>query len=189
MRALVLEPSQEWLDDRRRRGADVRDEVWDGVLHMVPQPSTHHQRLALDLAIVLTPLADTRGLQVWHETALLRPSDPERDYRVPDVMCARPAICTERGIEGDAELVVEVRSPKDESYEKLPFYESLGVREVWILEPKTRACDVFVLRGGALHLLSPDASGALRSEALGLAMRVVDGPKLRLEWEGGGADV
>jgi Uma2 family endonuclease len=189
MRAVVIDPPEHWMEERRRFGADVRDEVWDGVLHMVPQPSTDHQRVGLDLAIALTPLAKSRDLQVWLDTSLYRPNETGRDYRVPDVMCARPELRTKRGIEGDAELVVEVRSPDDESYEKLPFYESLGVHELLILDPETRACDFYVLRDGRLRLLTPDASGALRSDALCLALRVVDGPKLRLEWDRGVADV
>ena len=189
MRALVLEPSQEWLDDRRRRGADKRDEVWDGVLHMVPPASTDHQCIAADLFEVLRPLARARGLRAWYETGLFRSAEPERNFRVPDLMCAREALRTSRGIEGDAELVVEIHSPDDESYEKLPFFESLGVHEVLIIEPRTRACDSYVFRGGKLWLVAADASGALRSEVLGFALRVVDGPKLRLEWDGGSADV
>jgi Uma2 family endonuclease len=189
MRALVLEPSKEWLEDRRRRGADRRDEVWDGVLHMVPPASTDHQCFSADLFDALRTVAKPKGLRAWFETGLFRPTEVERNFRVPDLMCVRDTLRTKRGIEGDAEFVVEILSPDDESYEKLPFFESLGVHEVLIVDPVTRACDFYVLRGGKLRLMTPDSSGALRSEALGLALRVVDGPKLRLEWDGGSAEI
>ena len=47
MTVLVLDESQigDVLDDRRRRGADRWDEMWDGVLHMVPPPGSDHQTL------------------------------------------------------------------------------------------------------------------------------------------------
>jgi hypothetical protein len=34
----MLDAPQAMLDERRRPGHDVRDEMWDGVLHMVPPP-------------------------------------------------------------------------------------------------------------------------------------------------------
>jgi hypothetical protein len=46
------------LDERRRLGQDVRDEMWDGVLHMVPPPGGAHQdygRLGVSLMIVAHP--------------------------------------------------------------------------------------------------------------------------------------
>jgi Uma2 family endonuclease len=189
MRAVMLAPPQDFLAERRARGADRWDEVWEGVLHMPPPPSANHQRIAGKLWRVLAPLADARGLEVWHETGLFRPGAAERDYRVPDLMAARPELASERGVEGPADLVVEILSPEDETYDKLPFYESLGVREVLVVEPKTRAAELYVLRGGKLRAMTPDASGALRSEVLGAALRVLDGPSLRVTWDGGQSDV
>jgi hypothetical protein len=63
MRALVLDPDtsglEEMLERRRRSGLDRLDEVWDGVLHMVPAPSfahasvTHQVGVALDVRATL----------------------------------------------------------------------------------------------------------------------------------------
>ena len=42
MKALLLEipdTIQRWMDERARLGHDRMDEMWDGVLHMVPPPS------------------------------------------------------------------------------------------------------------------------------------------------------
>jgi hypothetical protein len=62
MRVLMLEAPQWLLDERRRLGQDVRDEVWDGVVHMVPLPNDAHQEFAVRflvlrhrLSTVLTP--------------------------------------------------------------------------------------------------------------------------------------
>jgi hypothetical protein len=43
MRVVMLDAPQELLDERRRLGQDVRDELWDGVVHMVPPPCDAHQ--------------------------------------------------------------------------------------------------------------------------------------------------
>lgn len=60
MPTLVLDPPpadfQALLERRRRIGADRRDEVWKGVLHMTPTPSAH-ARLAAQVLILLAPSA------------------------------------------------------------------------------------------------------------------------------------
>ena len=47
----MLDVPESLLDERRRLGLDVFDEVWEGVLHMVPPPSGEHQRLELELGL------------------------------------------------------------------------------------------------------------------------------------------
>jgi hypothetical protein len=103
VRAVMLEVPQALLDERRGRGADRWDEMWEGVLHMVPPPSELHQDVALRLVRVLAPLAEQRGLLARMETGLHRPGS-ERDWRVPDNTYARPELRSEGGIEGEATL-------------------------------------------------------------------------------------
>jgi len=61
MAIVVLDPYAYELDalkERRRiSGLDRLDEVWEGVLHMVPAPSYGHARLTQQLAEILGPLA------------------------------------------------------------------------------------------------------------------------------------
>jgi Uma2 family endonuclease len=181
----MLDAPQSLLDERRRTGADRFDEVWDGVLHMVPPPSLWHQRFGSRLLEALLPVARSLGLEVIYEAGVFRPGHAERDYRQPDLLLARPDQMKPRGIEGPCELVIEILSPHDETYEKLPFYAELGVREVWVLDPDTRAIELFVLRGGKLHAALPDDSGGVRSPILGVTLSRDDGPKLRLRWSSG----
>ncbi|MGI9120683.1 MAG: hypothetical protein ACR2G7_11290 [Acidimicrobiales bacterium] len=42
MRAVLLEAPQSLLEERRRLGLDIFDEMWEGVLHMVPPPGGPH---------------------------------------------------------------------------------------------------------------------------------------------------
>jgi hypothetical protein len=44
MRVLLLDPDPAFLEERRRLRLDRRDEVWDGVYHVVPSANTEHQR-------------------------------------------------------------------------------------------------------------------------------------------------
>lgn len=89
MRAVVVEVPEWQLEERRRKGLDVFDEVWDGVLHMVPTPSSHHQRLGARLVAALLPLAEAGGLVAMYEMNLCRPGAGAQDFRVPDLVFAR----------------------------------------------------------------------------------------------------
>lgn len=184
MRAVIQQVPESLLEERRRAGADVRDEMWNGVLHMIAMPSTSHQGLGGDLYLVLAPIAKQRGLKPFYETAVHRPG-ADKDYRVPDLVFAKPEHVSARGIEGRAELAIEILSPDDETYEKLPFYEQVGVQELLVIDPATRRLDMFVLRGGKLLAALPDESKALRSAALDVTFRTVEGPKLEVSCSGG----
>lgn len=176
--------SESALAERRRRGADRWDEVWEGVLHVVPAPSYWHQELGTRLLLAIAPLAQARGLVITYETNVLGPAGTT-DYRVPDIVVAREERRARLGVEGGPELVVEILSPDDESRQKLPFYARIGTREVLLVDPDTRAVELLRLRGEKLVRVEPDAEGALLSEVLGASFATVAGPHLRVAWEGG----
>jgi Uma2 family endonuclease len=188
MKAVLVEVPESLLEERRRTGADRWDELWEGELHMVPPPSGLHQRLGMELAMVLNPLAKAVGLVGSYETGLYRPGT-DLDYRVPDQVYARPELATDRGVDGPAEVVVELVSPGDETYDKLGFYADLGVGEVLVVHPSERRLELFVLRGGRHVLVQADADGRVRSPALGATFSPAPGPRLAVSWEGGEAEV
>ena len=173
----MLEVPEHLLQERSRLGHDRRDEMWEGVLHMVPQPLSSHQLLGARLLVALTPAADARGLLASYETSLFRPGTEQSDYRVPDLFVARPEFVSERGIEGRDELVIEILSPGDESHEKLPFYARVGCQEVLLIDRDTLALELYV-RGEARP-----AGDAVTLESLGVRIERVDGPALVVSWE------
>lgn len=185
MRAVMLEVPELLLEVRRGMGIDRKDELWEGVLHMVPPPSRLHQEIAFDLAYVLAGRAAARGLRVAGETGLFA---SERDYRVPDVVVYDPAQRGERGLEEPPVIVVEVLSPNDESREKLAFYAQRGVGEVWLVDPMMRVAEVYVLAAGT-YVRQPERDGRLLAPALELSLETIAGPKLRVRWDGGHADI
>jgi Uma2 family endonuclease len=139
MSTLVLDPTTpelEALKERRRRaGLDRLDEAWEGVLHMVPAPSRKHAKIAQQLAVLLDAPARDAGLEpTMHEFNL---GESEQDFRVPDGGLHRPG-----GNEmwhPTAALVVEIVSPEDETWQKLPFYAAHEVDEVLIVDPGERS--------------------------------------------------
>ena len=185
MRAFMLDAPEELLAERRRKGHDHFDETWEGVLHMVPAPSSWHQEFGTELVAVLLPVAKSLGLRASYETDVYRPNAPVLDYRQPDIVVSKPEYRTKRGVEGPCEFAVEILSPNDETYEKLPFYGEIGVRELLVVDPETRAIQLYILAGKQLLPLTTDASGSLRSQILGVTFTTVAGPKLKVTWPGG----
>lgn len=185
MRGVMAPIPEGFLEQRRKLGHDKRDELWDGVLHMAPAPTSWHQLVGSELLQVLAVLARARGWRIGYEMAVFGRSD---NYRIPDLAVIDPKFITERGIEARAELVIEVLSPEDESREKMPFYATCGIPEVWLIDPESRSAEVYVLRGG-MYFAVAHSDGTVRAPCLGLELRTISGPKLRLEWRDGHAEI
>lgn len=183
MQAFFVQAPAAVLAERRRHGLDGCDEMWDGVLHVVPPASGSHQRFGSALFLHLAPLARRNGLVASYETGLYRRDD---DHRVPDQLCCVPDAASERGAEG-AELVVEIRSPGDETYAGLDFYAAARVREVLVLRPAEGRVEVFRLVDTRLLPVTTDGDGAVRLDTLGV--RFVPGRSLHLTWDGGSAQL
>jgi len=171
MKAVLLEVSEADLVLRRRIGLDRWDEVWEGVLHMAPAPTDEHQRIVDELIEFLRPLLRKSGrgtlrsgINVFDEAS------PLENYRILDltfVTAERTGIMKSDGIRGGGpDVVIEVRSPSDETYDKLPFFGKLGVREVIVIDRDTKVVELFRLAGGQYLPAGADAQGGRQSEAL-----------------------
>jgi Uma2 family endonuclease len=147
VRTLVLDPETaglgELMERRRRSGLDRLDEIWEGVYHMVPAPSHAHASIEAQLMRIIGPAADAAGFE---PTGRCNIGEGEEDFRVPDCALHRP------GASGvwhpTAAMAVEVVSPRDESFEKLPFYAARGVEEVLIVDPLRRSVSWLALQDG-----------------------------------------
>ena len=134
---------QALLVRRRRLGQDHKDEVWEGLLHVVPAPGHRHADLAQQLAEILGPPARAAGLQPT--MAEFNLGDSEADFRVPDGGLHRPG--APEMWHPTAALVVEILSPSDETWEKLPFYAAHHVDELLIVDPDTSRAHWLALAG------------------------------------------
>jgi Uma2 family endonuclease len=176
MRGVMLEVPEWLLEQRAAWGGDRRDEVWDGVLHMVPEPTLSHNNFEYELHKALEPVARRRGLRVYQQVAIRDPEREWKNYRRPDLVIVRPENVSEAAVDGPAEVAIEILSPNDESREKLPFYAERGVVEVWLIDPLTREFDVLV-RSKETYEPVPAVDGVVRS-AVGVALSIVEGPRL-----------
>jgi Uma2 family endonuclease len=169
-----IDVTEAFLEERSQLGLDKKDELWDGVLHMVPPAFSQHGLLAADLIAALAPIARRRQLRILIEAGVF---ENAHDYRVPDCSLAKPEQISERGLDS-AELVIEVLSPNDESRNKFSFYAKVGVREVWLIDPAARATEIYSLVDGA-YVPVDFVDGVARSPRLGIELSITGG-KLRI---------
>jgi len=178
----------EFVDWRKRTGADRWDEMWEGVLHMPPMPNREHQDLEWSLETYMRlRWAPGRGAKVYHQINVAPIGGWPKNFRVPDLVLLLPqrfAIDRNEYFEGAPDVVVEIRSPGDEAYEKLPFYAGLGVPEVWIIDRDTKEPEIHVLKRGRYKQQAVRADGWLRSPGTGVELRVGRPGKLAVRLAG-----
>lgn len=78
------------------------------------------------------------------------------------------------------EVVVEVLSPGDESYDKLDFYARLQIPEVWMVDRDTKVPEILVVDGGVYSRQSAECDGWVRSRATSISLRATERQKLTM---------
>jgi Uma2 family endonuclease len=156
-----------------------RYSIVDGELMMAASPTPDHQTVVQETFVKLDSFVREHRLG----RVFLAPLDIviRRDplcTRQPDVMFIRNArryIIGLQVIEGGPDLVIEVLSPtntRPDLQEKLQDYQTIGVREAWIVSPQAQTVEVLQL----------SAEGIQRSGLYGLGHLIVSQvlPELRL---------
>jgi Uma2 family endonuclease len=173
---------------RKRTGADRWDEMWAGVLHMPPMPNRNHQDLEWAMETYLRlRWARPRGARVYHQINVASPGGWPQNYRIPDLVLLTPErfhIDRNEYFEGGPDVVVEIRSPGDETYEKLEFYAALEVLEVWIIDRDSKRPEIHTLQAGEYERQAPHTEGWLRSAVTGIELRPGEPGKLAMRLAG-----
>lgn len=145
---------------------------------MSPEPDREHQDFegCLETWLRLN-WARPRRPKVYHRINLALPGAGDEwihNFRIPDLVLLTPArfsIDRKTHFEGGPEVAVEIRSPGDESEDKLPFYAQLGILEVWIIDRDTKEVDLYSLVDDEYVRQASAESGWFQSECTGLEMR------------------
>ncbi len=198
MSLMVLDErvAERLLAERRARGGDHHDEVWDGIYMMSPLPNNEHQILVALLTSVLQMTVGWTGLGDVLPGAKITDLEEDwvRNYRCPDVVVflnEGRAINRETHFFGGPDFAVEIVSEYDRSREKLPFYARVGVRELLLVDRDPWVLELFRLREdrlmpvGRSTLENPDL---LASTVLPLSFGLVPGetrPRIALAHENG----
>jgi Uma2 family endonuclease len=180
-RGLILDADQldALIEERKRLGIDLYDEVWEGMYIMPSMPNSDHQQLVDDLGDVLTEVVKKPGKGKKYQGHNI--SDRKRgwtdNFRIPDLVVIlnnSKAIDCKTHMFGGPDFLVEVESPGDDTEDKVPFYSKIGVRELLIIHRDKRT--VRLLRHDDEDLLEVrpillEGKQWLVSEVLPLAFR------------------
>ena len=157
MATLIADPvvEERLIAERRARGADRKDEVWDGVYIIMPDPNVEHQRLVMRLGVVFSEVVNPpAGGDVFPGLNLSdRAEDWKDNYRCPDVavfLSGNTAQVFEAHICGPADFLVEIVSPNDKTRDKFDFYGGLGVRELLVIDRQPWSLELYRLSGNEL---------------------------------------
>lgn len=160
------------------------DEKWEliqGVPYMAPSGSASHNDLAFYLCQhIKRVLTVVDGWYVVEDTSVRFPqlqTEVRPDvaaYRVDEI--ARPHTVPLRAV---PKLAVECLSPGNahrDLNDKLRLYEKAGVPEYWVVDPKTGAISLFVLKKRSYEQLVVDPKGFIASPLLKKMLRIVVHP-------------
>lgn len=175
LRAVVPVVPEYLLEWRRAAGVDRWDEMWDGVLHMTPTPNRMHQDFEWWFETWLRNNWATRSRGIVNHQMSVAPNAKQwtRNYRVPDLSLVLPErmhIDHNEFFAGPPNVVVEIQSPGDESFEKLPFYFDLGVDEAWVIERDRWKPTVFVRGNTRFEEIPATVDGWVKSPVTGVEM-------------------
>ncbi len=167
------------IQERKRKGLDRYDEVWEGVYVIPPMPANAQQLLLDDLSDIFREVVKKAGLGQTYPGANVsdRRKGWEHNYRVPDLLVVLKnsrAIDCDTHFCGGPDFLVEIQSPGDDTEEKVPLYAKIGVRELLILHRDTRAPRLLQLEASELVLAQPsllEGKERLVSAVLPLAFR------------------
>jgi Uma2 family endonuclease len=173
------------IADRRERGIDKYDEVWEGVYVMAPIANNEHQNIQGKLSTIFSLIIDFPGLGSVFPAANVsdQPDDWTQNYRCPDVLVFlndNPA--EDRGTHwlGGPDFAVEIVSRWDRSREKIDFYSRVGVRELLIIDRDPWQLELFRLTEGRLQsaAIATESNALLiQSQVVPITLQLVHGEK------------
>jgi Uma2 family endonuclease len=179
MASIILDADLErkLIEERRARGADRFDEVWDGTYIMSPLADNEHQRLVARLTTALVQVIEESRLGSVYPGCNVtdQPTDWTKNYRVPDVavfLNGTHAVDRQSYWFGGPDLAIEIVSEGDRSRDKFDFYASIVTREVLVIDRDPWQLELYRLQSGLLRMVGtnkPGDSQPIISEVAGLS--------------------
>jgi hypothetical protein len=184
MAVMVFDPYIEEQVLAMRVGTDgeQHDEMWEGVYVVTPLASNEHQRLVHRLSMILGQVIGTDVGDVFSGVNLSdRDEGWEKNFREPDVAAfLRGGRAIDRGThwQGAADFLVEIISPGERTHEKIPFYSSIGVVELLVVDRDLWSLELYRHENGQLTKVGQSTLAApdmLAARTVGLTFRLIPG--------------
>jgi Uma2 family endonuclease len=185
MTMLVADPfvERDLIAERKAKGLDRYDEVWEGMYVIMPSPDNEHQDLILELSVIGVAAIKRPGLGDALPGCNVsdRDEDWRENYREPDfAIFLKGTQARNRGTYwlGGPDFGVEIRSPNDRTYEKFDFYAQVGTGELLVIGRNPWKLELYRRADGEMRLVGQstlDQPDVLHSEVIPLSFRLVPG--------------
>ena len=131
---------------------NVRAELIDGQIYYMSAPSRIHQKILMFLSKTIANYIDSKdgSCEVYPAPFAVKLfEDDDKTVVEPDIsVICDPNKLTDRGCTGAPDWIVEIVSPSTSSHDyirKLNLYAKAGVKEYWIIDPRTEKVFVYHL--------------------------------------------
>ncbi len=131
---------------------NVRAELIDGQIYYMSAPSRIHQKILMFLSKTIANYIDSKdgSCEVYPVPFAVKLfEDDDKTVVEPDIsVICDPNKLTDRGCTGAPDWIVEIVSPSTSSHDyirKLNLYAKAGVKEYWIIDPRTEKVFVYHL--------------------------------------------
>ena len=131
----------------------TRAELIDGQIYYMAPPSRTHQRIVSKLNQVISNYIDQKkGLcEVYPAPFAVFLNKDDINYVEPDIsVICDPSKLDDKGCHGAPDWIIEIVSPGNPEHDyftKLYKYRLAGVREYWIVDPRTKTITVYFFEG------------------------------------------
>ena len=133
---------------------DVRCELIDGnLIYAQAAPGRIHQEILMELAGTIRDYIRSKGgkCKVYPAPFAVKLQKNQDTIVEPDIsVVCDPEKLTDRGCTGAPDWIIEIVSPSNPGHDyvtKLNLYRNAGVREYWIVDPKTHSVLVYRMEG------------------------------------------
>lgn len=129
----------------------TRAELIDGKIYYLAAPSRIHQKISSELYTIINHYIKSKnGLcEAYYAPFAVKLQEDRNTIVEPDIsVICDPGKLTDRGCTGAPDWIIEIISPSnpgDDYVRKLNLYTDAGVREYWIVDPRTESVFVYFL--------------------------------------------
>lgn len=149
MSALQAQQELITLEQYENLPENIRAEVFEGQIYYMASPSQIHQTILTELLVSIRSYLKKKGgnCQVFPAPFDVKLSDHPLILAQPDIMiiCDKDKLDGKR-CNGAPDFVIEIISPSnpsDDYIRKLYYYKNYGVREYWIVDPRSQTILVY----------------------------------------------
>ena len=125
---------------------EPREELLNGKIFMMSSPSVNHYQITFNIVSAFQSYLKGKNCRAFGDGVDVYLT--EEDRVIPDAMI----VCNKDSIQKNGIHVLSPSTAKNDKGYKKDLYESVGVREYWIVDPVLQSIEVYLLADGKYRL-------------------------------------